>query len=727
MILSLALALCMVCGLALAEGAPAEAPQEESAVTRTIVITNDKGEVIKEIVVTRVVTKNADGTETVLWLDENNFDWGDDDVIVLPGHDFEFDTDYPENSGNVTVLFLPTDVRNGQFRVHCKNHPLDKEDVREYTIYRQDHHFLTEKEVLKKIAAGDTAGFVSYKAPNCATGKAGSAVVACDCDPAVHWDYETGRYVAHEDNCKVTKKYTIKAEHLWSDENPDKAQGQPYHDLLKPTCYEGGKVVGYCLLCGVNKNVVLGDEYIYNVEPLHHHDIYGAPAWEERVKQEPNCKYPGITTLWCKICEDWIPDDEAFAINAKYPIITEPNGKHVYSKWIFDAYAVKEVNGVKVEDKETCTGDGNGYFHRICQICHTVFGTELRRIPATGHEWGSDDEFGWVPTAGKIATCTEPGQEERTCSKCKGKEVGGHEVRVSKVDNMNHVYVVNGKVVYENGVPKSALILDEAQKPTCLNAGYYQYHCDMCQQIVKEIAPALGHDWDNVKHQEGWCGGNDKPDKYGVCENHTYDLMTCKRCHEVKIVEDYGAVAHNFNPWELRNVYELYADGQWTPEYWVRYCKNTHKRADGTIEKCAFHEDFIRDFAVYAVGKTPEDVLAEESEQPPVIPEVPNKDAYTLPEDVNVEKEGVWNKLTGAVEINKDAKQPKYAYVRLTMFYEDGSAEVTFTAVNMETGTFTYAYRKDAVHVSAIVLDNNVEINDVPEDQQYSEGTGWDL
>jgi len=742
-ILSLVLALCMMCGLALAEDTGNSGEDDgfvQTDVTRTIVIKNDKGEVIKEIVVTRFEKENDDGTVTVEWRDEFGNDWGDEDVIVEDGHDFTMDdTDYPANNDNVTVLFMPNGERNGQFRVHCKNHPNDKEDVKEYTIYFADHQWPSKTEVMAAIANGtfnkdSFEGFKSYTAPNCETGKAGKAVVTCIGGNEVHWNADMGRYEAHDSKCTNTKSYTLKAEHLWSDENPDKAEGQPYHDLVKPTCYKEGQVVGYCLLCGIDKNEVKGDSAIVTVKPLFHHTITDEPAWEERVKSEANCRDEGITTLWCTICEDWISDEECAQLYAdgevdtEYPIVVPKNGVHRYSVWIFDAYAPDENGDDKVE---TCTKDGEGYFHRICQLCHTVFGTEKRVIPAHGHEWGDDEEFGWQPKAGTFATCSIPAQEERICSWCKGEEDGGKEERDGELDDMKHFKVENGQVVLnENGVPVSALVLDELADPDCEETGYNKYHCEICGQIVYEVV-VKNHDWE-VKHQDGWCGGQPQEGDEGEADseeevvlygNHTYDYNVCKNCGKIVIVQDYGVVEHNFNPWELRNEYQLYDDGEWTPEYWVRYCKNVHNG-----EKCAYHEDFVRDFAVNAEGKTPEDVLAEEAqggEDP-----IDQSGSIVLPaaeEAPEVTKIGNRYKINGKADIADSADLPDYAYVRLTLFYADGSAEVTFTSLNLTTGTFTYATSRPFLHVSAIVLNNNEEINDAPEDQMLSEGTGWDF
>ena len=70
---------------------------------------------------------------------------------------------------------------------------------------------------------------------------------------------------------------------------------------------------------------------------------------------------------------------------------------HAYSTW-------------KVTQKATCTEAGEE--ERTCARCNN---TEKRTIAATGHSYGE-----WKVT--KKATCTEAGEEERTCARCNNTE-----------------------------------------------------------------------------------------------------------------------------------------------------------------------------------------------------------------------------------------------------------------------------------------------------------------
>ena len=83
--------------------------------------------------------------------------------------------------------------------------------------------------------------------------------------------------------------------------------------------------------------------------------------------------------------------------------------------YTLEARTVVEVGGHnwsqwKVIKAATCTEAGEE--SRTCLNCGEV---EKRTVPATGHQWGE-----WAVT--KAATCTEAGEETRTCTLCGEKE-----------------------------------------------------------------------------------------------------------------------------------------------------------------------------------------------------------------------------------------------------------------------------------------------------------------
>ena len=110
----------------------------------------------------------------------------------------------------------------------------------------------------------------------------------------------------------------------------------------------------------------------------------------------------------------------------------------------------------KGEEKRTCKRDG----------CNA---TETRKIEVLGHDWSE-----WTVTTSP--TCTEKGEEKRTC-----KREGCNATETRKIDATGHTPV------------------DVAEQPaTCTEAGHTAgVKCSVCGATIsgmKEM-PALGHDW----------------------------------------------------------------------------------------------------------------------------------------------------------------------------------------------------------------------------------------
>ena len=93
-------------------------------------------------------------------------------------------------------------------------------------------------------------------------------------------------------------------------------------------------------------------------------------------------------------------------------------------------------------------------------------------VEALGHDWGE-----WEVTT--EPTCTEPGEETHTCSRC-------GETETREIEPLGHT---EGEVVIENKV-----------EPTCTEDGGYDevVYCEVCGEEISRkhvVVEATGHDW----------------------------------------------------------------------------------------------------------------------------------------------------------------------------------------------------------------------------------------
>ena len=157
------------------------------------------------------------------------------------------------------------------------------------------------------------------------------------------------------------------------------------------TCTEGGyyDAVCYCTVCGVEtyrSHIVVGPDGHYpTVFPGH-------PA---------TCTEPGLTDgMRCGVCLEWIePQEEIPALG----------------------HTAVVIPGCEA----TCTADGltEGSY---CSVCNeTIVAQEA--IPATGHAFGE-----WTET--KAPTCTEDGEQSRSCANCDA-------VETETIAKLGHEYV----------------------------------------------------------------------------------------------------------------------------------------------------------------------------------------------------------------------------------------------------------------------------------------------
>ncbi len=146
----------------------------------------------------------------------------------------------------------------------------------------------------------------------------------------------------------------------------------------------------------------------------------------------------------------------------------------------------------------TCTAAGNSQPYYKCTECGRLFydaeGTQpaltsdIMDIPALGHDWSE-----WEDTT--PATCTEAGEQTRTCSRC-------GETETQAIAALGHAW---GE--WEDVAPA-----------TCTEAGEQERTCSRCNETETQTVAALGHNWGAaVSNNDG---------------THTY---TCGRCSETEM------------------------------------------------------------------------------------------------------------------------------------------------------------------------------------------------
>ena len=111
------------------------------------------------------------------------------------------------------------------------------------------------------------------------------------------------------------------------------------------------------------------------------------------------------------------------------------------------------------EVEPTCTEEGSYDEVVRCTVCNEIISTEHKTTAALGHSWGE-----WSVT--KEPTCSEEGEETRTCSRCNAKET-------RSLDKVEHDWD-DGKIIVE---------------PTFSNTGLIEYTCRKCGEKKQEELP----------------------------------------------------------------------------------------------------------------------------------------------------------------------------------------------------------------------------------------------
>ena len=213
----------------------------------------------------------------------------------------------------------------------------------------------------------------------------------------------------------------------------------------------------------------------------------------------PTCGRAGNIEYWyCSVCEKYFSD---------------ANGENEIddSSWIVPA--TKNHNLTHHEAvAATCT-EGGSEEYWSCSVCGSNYanadGTgelgENLSTSALGHSFGE-----WEVTI--EPTCTEAGEETRTCSRCDA-------IETRPVDALGHDY-------------------SAVNSATCTEAGVNTYTCSRCNDTYTEDAPALGHDYTTVVTEP-------------TCTEQGYTTHTCSRCGESYIDVYTDALDHDYGEWTV--------------------------------------------------------------------------------------------------------------------------------------------------------------------------------
>ncbi len=199
------------------------------------------------------------------------------------------------------------------------------------------------------------------------------------------------------------------------------------------------------------------------------------------------------------------------------------------------------------EQPATCTEPGHKAGTK-CSVCGATL-SGMEEIPALGHDWGE-----WTVTT--PATCTEKGEEKRTC-----KRDGCNATETRKIDATGHTSVevsekpatctepghTAGTKCSVCGATLSGMeeipakghteVIDPAVEPTCTEPGKTEgKHCSVCNEVIvaQTEIPATGHTEKTVVGKPATC-----------TETGLTDGISCSVCGTViKAQEEIPAKGH---------------------------------------------------------------------------------------------------------------------------------------------------------------------------------------
>ena len=300
-------------------------------------------------------------------------------------------------------------------------------------------------------------------------------IVTCDHEPEVIPGIEPTCYdngLTEGQKCSKCGEILVAQEVIpYLGHDFQRAEGTDY----PPTCTEPGKEKDWvCSRC----NYLIGGD---RIDPIGH-------DWDEGVvTQEPTCAEQGIRTYTCK-------NDPTHTRNERIEKL---------------AHTEEDLPAVE----PTCTEVGLTAGKR-CSVCGEIL-EGCEEIPELGHDWGA-----WEVVS--EATCTEPGEEQRVCSR------DPSHVETRSIEATGHT---------EEVLPGKAA--------TCTETGLTEgKKCSVCGEILvaQEEIPALGHDYHEVEGST----------VAATCETAGKEAdKQCSRCDSFIEGAAIGALGHDWGDWEV--------------------------------------------------------------------------------------------------------------------------------------------------------------------------------
>ena len=324
---------------------------------------------------------------------------------------------------------------------------------------------------------------------------------------------------------------------------------------IAPTCTETGLTQGtHCDRC---KEILTAQE---TVPALGH--SWG--AWE--ITTQPKCTEDGVETKTCERCD--LQETRAVpALGHDYketvtpPTCTEPgHTDHIcercgdsYTDSIMPALGHTEKEAVKENEiAPSCTETGSYDSVIYCAVCDAELKRTTVTVEALGHAFGA-----WETTA--APTCTEQGEETRTCARCGENETrplnaNGHtpkdpvkENTVAPSCTQNGSYdtaiycavcgaELERQTVIQNALGHNYSEWIEITPAKCETTGRETRLCTRCGASESRAIPATGHDYTETVTAP-------------TCTETGHTLHTCSRCGSAYTDSEVPALGHAFGDW----------------------------------------------------------------------------------------------------------------------------------------------------------------------------------